>query len=69
MDTTPYISTLAEAVNRAGSVAKLADMLGVSRQVLYKWKRIPADRILEIERLTGVPRASLRPDLYEAAQQ
>lgn len=64
----PYIETLAEAVHRAGSVARLADLLGVSRQVIYKWKRIPQDRILEIERLTGVPRETLRPDLYGAAQ-
>lgn len=68
MTTTPYIPTLAEAVTRAGSVAKLAAMLGVSRQLIYKWKRVPAERVREIERLTGVPRETLRPDLYELGE-
>ncbi len=63
-----HIPALAEAALRVGGVAKLAEMLGLSRQAVYKWKRVPAERAPQIERLTGVPRAELRPDLYEVAK-
>src|SRR5262249_17035047 len=54
------------AAKAAGGVPALARLLGVREQTPYQWgrTRIPADRIIEIERLTGVPRELLRPDLY-----
>lgn len=44
----------------------LADRLGVSSSAVAAWKRVPASRVLQVERLTGgaVPRTRLRPDLY-----
>lgn len=52
------------------SVEALAERLGVERTTVWRWERgrVPADRVREVERLTGVPRQTLRPDLYEAAQ-
>lgn len=60
------------AVAAAGSAAELARRLisksgsgkPVTRSAVQQWKRVPADRALEVERLTGVPRHELRPDLY-----
>lgn len=48
---------------------KLIDVsrrLGVDKATVTRWaqKRVPAERVLEIERLTGVSRHQLRPDLY-----
>lgn len=54
----------AEAV---GGLAKLAALLGVRHQSFYSWKRIPAERVLDIERVTGISRHELRPDLYPVA--
>lgn len=62
----PIMQRCAEAV---GGIAKLASLLGVRHQSFYSWKRIPAERVLEIERLTGVPRHELRPDLYPVPEQ
>jgi DNA-binding transcriptional regulator YdaS (Cro superfamily) len=59
---------IAEALKSAGSAAGLARALGVTRQAIHKWQRIPAERVRDVERVTGVPRETLRPDLYEAAQ-
>lgn len=56
------------AAQKVGGIAQLAAKLGLARQAVYQWKRIPAERVAEVERITGVPRAELRPDLYEAAQ-
>lgn len=48
---------------------KLIDLsrgLGVDKATVTRWaqKRIPAERVVEIERITGIPRHDLRPDLY-----
>lgn len=46
--------------------SKLAELIGVSRQSLYMWTRVPAERVIAIEAATGgkIPRDRLRPDLY-----
>jgi hypothetical protein len=36
----------------------------LTRAALSAWKRAPADRVIELERILGVPRERLRPDLY-----
>lgn len=53
------------AARVAGSQKALASLLNVTPQAITKWRvRIPAERVLDIERVTGVPRCDLRPDLY-----
>lgn len=52
-----------EAVENAN---RLASRLGLTRQAIYAWKKIPAERVPEIEGITGVARHILRPDLHEA---
>ena len=54
-----------------GRLAKLAAACDVTHSAVWQWRRVPSDRILVVERVTGIPRATLRPDLYgelEAAQ-
>lgn len=58
------IEPVQKAIESAGGITKLAHELGVRHQTFYSWKRVPAERVLEIERITGVPRHELRPDLY-----
>ena len=55
---------LEEAVRAAGGIGALARSLGITQPSVSTWRRIPAARVLEIEGLTGVARAVLRPDLY-----
>jgi hypothetical protein len=40
------------AIEAAGSARRLAAKLGVSRQAVQQWRRIPAERVIEVERLT-----------------
>ena len=53
---------LYKAVEKAGSVPKLADALGVSRQAVYDWLKrgwAPTARAIQIEALYGVDRGGL----------
>lgn len=53
-----------------GGQSALARALGLRSQgSVSRWivtGHVPAERVLQIERLTGVSRTSLRPDLYPA---
>jgi len=47
-----------------GLASKIARKLGIQQQAVSKWKRIPAERVIAVEKATGIPRAELRPDLF-----
>ncbi|PDT55065.1 MULTISPECIES: Cro/CI family transcriptional regulator [Sinorhizobium] len=54
----------------AGGPAAIAKALGdVTPQAVSQWKRIPADRVLEMERITGISRHELRPDVFGKARE
>lgn len=53
-----------------GSRTALAKAVGVSPSTITMWQvrgRIPAEKVVRVERASGVPRHQLRPDLYEPA--
>ena len=55
---------LMAAIGRRGSAASLANALGVTPQAISQWLEVPAERVLDVERITGVSRHRLRQDLY-----
>ena len=52
------------AADKVGGLSALARLLGIKHTNFYKWGTVPATRVLQIERITGVSRHDLRPDLY-----
>jgi TorA maturation chaperone TorD len=58
---------LDEAILAAGGVGALARKIGISQPSISNWSRVPAERVLAVESLTGIDRAVLRPDLYGRA--
>ena len=46
------------------SPTELARRLGIQRQAIYQWRRVPVARVLEVEQHTKIPRHELRPDFY-----
>ena len=55
---------LSEAIRAAGGVGELARQIGISQPSVSNWARVPAERVVSVEAVTGVDRAILRPDLY-----
>jgi len=52
------------AVKNVGGQAKFARLIGVTAQAVSQWDEVPPLRVLAVERVSGVPRHKLRPDLY-----
>jgi DNA-binding transcriptional regulator YdaS (Cro superfamily) len=57
---------LKRAFTAAGNATRLAERLGISIQAVMQWKRVPATRVLEVERIVdgAVTRYEMRPDIY-----
>ena len=53
-----------EAIRAAGGVGQLARQIGISQPSVSNWTRVPAERVVSVEAVTGVDRSVLRPDLY-----
>lgn len=60
---------LAEAFRSVGGVTELARRLGIAQPSVSNWIRVPAERVVAVERETGVPRSRLRPDLFAEDQE
>jgi len=48
------------------TVAAAAKRLGVAKSTWWKWEnnRVPAERVVEVSRATGVPCSAIRPEMY-----
>jgi Uncharacterized protein conserved in bacteria, prophage-related len=60
---------LEKAIKEAGNASILASLLGIKPMSVSRWKNrykgiIPADRVLQVYKVTGVTPHELRPDLY-----
>lgn len=52
-----------------GRALALAAGLHISPSAISQWQRVPVERVIEIERLTGISRHELRPDIYPTSEQ
>jgi DNA-binding transcriptional regulator YdaS (Cro superfamily) len=61
--------SLARAISQAGSLKALAEPCEVTEQAVCQWEQVPPRHVLTVERVSGVSRHDLRPDLYPRKQQ
>jgi hypothetical protein len=47
-----------------GLAVEIARGCGITREAVWLWRRVPSERVLIVERVTGIPRHLIRPDLY-----
>jgi len=63
------MSAIDDAIRIAGGVRPLATRLKLSHQTVLKWRaqtlRITAERAVDLENATGIPRHAFRPDLWQ----
>ncbi len=57
-------SPLERAKRAAGGATALARHLGLTKQAVVQWKRVPPAHVVAIEQLTGIRREELRPDVF-----
>lgn len=57
-------TALRRAIEATGGKVKLATSLGISKQAVGQWDKVPPLRVLDVEKASGVSRHELRPDLY-----
>ncbi|WP_025031443.1 transcriptional regulator [Nitratireductor aquibiodomus] len=53
-----------QAAEKVGGLNKLAAELGIKHQAFYSWRQVPPARVLDLERITGISRHDIRPDIY-----
>lgn len=53
-----------DAIDVAGGTGKLARLLGITTQAVSLWETCPLERVIAVEKLTGVSRFRLRPDHF-----
>jgi DNA-binding transcriptional regulator YdaS (Cro superfamily) len=47
-----------------GLASEVARACDASRQAVGQWDEVPWNRVLIVEKVTGVPRHKIRPDIY-----
>ena len=52
-----------------GRRSELAGALHIYPSALSQWSRVPVEHVLDVERLTGISRHELRPDIYGPTPQ
>jgi DNA-binding transcriptional regulator YdaS (Cro superfamily) len=57
---------LQEAIRRVGGLNAVARALDIKAQSVIKWRVTPPLRVIPLEKLSGVSRHRLRPDIYPA---
>jgi DNA-binding transcriptional regulator YdaS (Cro superfamily) len=55
---------LTEVFAAYGSASSLSRTLGISRQCVGQWKRIPLKYVRDVAKRTGISPDRLRPDVY-----
>lgn len=60
---------LRRAVATVGGQAEFARLIGITAQAVSQWDEVPPLRVLAVERISGVSRQELRPDLYPSSEE
>ena len=63
------IDALKRARAEAGGASAIARALGLTPQAVLQWEVVPAERVLDVERVSGVSRYELRPDVFGVAPE
>ena len=51
-----------------GRLSRLAESMDITPGAISQWDKVPAERIGDVSRVTGIPVDVLRPDIFRAKQ-
>jgi hypothetical protein len=68
LDEKPTTGLMSPIRNQRGLLSKIAKALGMSRAAISLWDKVPAERLPEVEAITGIHRHILRPDICHVPQ-
>lgn len=51
------------AVGLAAKLSEINPDRPITSQAISQWKQVPAERLIDVETVTGIARTELRPDL------
>lgn len=49
--------------------SRLAEQLGLTPHAVSQWHQVPAQHVVRVEEITGIPREQLRRDLYRGMER
>ena len=58
------LGAMSELRQERGLLTRIAVGLGLTVQAVHGWPVVPLERVVEVERITGVPREELRQDFH-----
>ena len=58
------LAAMAKLRAQRGLITHIANELKILPQAVHQWKQIPLDRVVDVERITGIRREELRPDYH-----
>lgn len=47
-----------------GTKMRISAACGITHGAVSQWETVPAERVLIVEQITGIPRHEIRPDIY-----
>lgn len=50
-----------------GPTALARELGGITSQAVSLWRKVPVERVIDVERVTGISRHDLRPDIFGPA--
>ena len=58
-----------DIIKAAGGVTSVARTLGIKHPSVCGWRRVPAEHVMAVSRLTGIPPHQLRQDVFPAPEE
>ena len=62
----PVMSRILECTKSQTELARLVGKPQSTVQYWFSSGRVPPEHVLDVERVTGIPRQEIRPDIYPA---
>lgn len=58
-----------DILKAGGGPSNLSKLIGIHHTAIIRWKAVPVNRLAVIEKITGIPREELRPDIFRKGNE